>query len=168
LFLGAIIIVVAYLSVTRKDATESRYAPVVTHADVLVVAHETATPALLDAVRARATQGAVRFHLLIANPSEHAELTEKERARQHRAGEEALSSALPLVEDAARGAATGSVSYRHDPMDAIEEALNGGGFHEVIVSTRPHHLAHWLHVDLPERLHHLGLRVTMVIAEPAG
>ena len=55
LFLGAIIAVVAYLSLTRKDATESRYAPQPTHADVLVVAHETAaTPALVQAVRERA------------------------------------------------------------------------------------------------------------------
>ena len=55
LFLGAIIAVVAYLSLTRKDATESRYTPQPTHADVLVVAHETAaTPALVQAVRERA------------------------------------------------------------------------------------------------------------------
>jgi uncharacterized membrane-anchored protein len=168
LFLTAILVVVAYLSITRTDATEVRYEPEVTHADVLVVAHESATtPALLDAIRGRSARSAARFHLLIPNVSEHAELTEAERERRHQAGEELLSHALPLVQDAAGGAATGSVSYRHDPMDAIEEVLSGGTFHEIIVATLPHHLSHWLHVDLPERLHHLGLPVTTVIVQPA-
>jgi len=168
LFLSAILVVVAYLSITRKDATETRYQPDITHADVLVVAHETAaTPALLEAVRARAAQGAARFHLLIPNVSEHAELTDAERARRHTAGERVLARALPLVEGAAGGEATGFVSYRHDPMDAIEDALRDGRFHEIIVSTLPHHLSHWLHTDLPDRLHHLGLPVTTVIAESA-
>ena len=49
-----------------------------------------------------------------------------------------LALALPLIEDAAGGAAEGSVSFRHDPMDAIEEALRGGDFHEIILSTLPH------------------------------
>ena len=33
-------------------------------------------------------------------------------------------------------------------MDAIEEAVHDGSFHEIILSTLPHHLSHWLHVDL--------------------
>jgi hypothetical protein len=70
------------------------------------------------------------------------------------------------VRAAAGGEATGSVSQRHDPMDAVEEALGGGSFHEIILSTLPHHLSHWLHVDLPSRLEHLGLPVTTVIADP--
>ena len=169
LFLTAILVVVAYLSITRKDATEVRYEPEVTHADVLVVAHETAAaPALLEAIRKRTVQGAARFHLLIPNVSEHAELTEADRALQHGAGEQLLSLALPLVEDAAGATATGSVSYRHDPMDAIDEALHDGSFQEIIVATLPHHLSHWLHLDLPNRLRHRGLTVTTVIAEPAG
>jgi hypothetical protein len=56
------------------------------------------------------------------------------------------------------------VSIRHDPMDAIEEALRGGDFHEVIVSTLPRGVSHWLHTGLPERVAHLGLPVTTVTA----
>jgi len=168
IFLIAIVALVGYLTITRTDATEVRYAPDFTHADVLVVAHETAaTAALLDAVRGRAARGTSRFHLLIPNVSEHAELTEHERARNHADAEQMLSRTLPLVQAAAGGAATGAVSYRHDPMDAIEEALHNGSFHEIILSTLPHPLSHWLHVDLPERLHHFGLPVTMVVAEPS-
>jgi uncharacterized membrane-anchored protein len=166
LFLIAIVAVVTFLTVTRTDTTEARFGSV---ADVLVVAHETAaTPALLDAIRARALQGAATFHLLIPNTSEYAELTDAERAERHRDAEKKLAEALPLVQEAAGSPATGTVSYRHDPMDAIEETLHNGGFHEIILSTLPHHLSHWLHVDLPDRLHHLGLPITTVIAEPAA
>jgi uncharacterized membrane-anchored protein len=165
IFLAAIVIVVAYLSVTRKDATEVRFHPEATAAEVLIVAHETApTPALLRAVRERAAAGPARFHLLVPNLAEHAELTEAEREHRHADGERMLSLALPLVEDAAGGAAEGSVSYRHDPMDAIEEALRDGDFHEIILSTLPHGVSYWLHLDLPRRVGHLGLPLTTVIA----
>jgi uncharacterized membrane-anchored protein len=166
IFLGAILVVVAYLSVTRKDATEVRLHAASTTADVLVVAHETApTPALLAAVRKRAAAGSARFHLLVPNLAEHAELTEAEREHRHADGERMLALALPLVQDAAAGAAEGSVSYRHDPMDAVEEALRDGDFHEIILSTLPHNVSHWLHVDLPRRIAHLGLPLTTVIAK---
>jgi hypothetical protein len=62
----------------------------------------------------------------------------------------------------------GSVSARHDPFDAIEEALHDGDFDEVIVSTLPHRISQWLHGDLPHRLDRLHLPVTTVTApEPA-
>ena len=166
LFLGAIIAVVAYLSLTRKDATESRYMPQPTHADVLVVAHETAaTPALVQAVRERALRGPAAFHLLIPNLAEHASLTEAEREHRQADGERMLELALPVIQDAAGGAASGSVSYRHDPMDAIEEALHDGEFHEIILSTLPHSVSSWLHIDLPHRMSHLGVPVTTVVAQ---
>jgi hypothetical protein len=164
IFLAAILVVVAYLSVTRKDATETRAREAAPEANILVVARTTAaTPALLDAVRERAARGPARFHLLIPNPSAHAELTEAERERHHLEGENLLELALPLIEDVA-GPAEGSVSIRHDPMDAIEETLRDGDFHEVIVSTLPHGVSHWLHTDLPSRVAHLGLPVTTVVA----
>src|SRR3954471_20681180 len=66
LFLGAIVMVVVFLSITRKDVTEERIHPAATAAEVLVFAHETAaTPALIDAVRERAALGPARFHLLV-------------------------------------------------------------------------------------------------------
>ena len=153
LFLGAIIVVVAYLTLTRTDATETRNQSAPTHADVLVVAHETAaTPALVQAVRERARRGPAAFHLLIPNLAEHAALTEAEREHRQADGERMLELALPVIQDAAGGAAEGSVSYRHDPMDAIEEALHDGEFHELILSTLPHSVSSWLHLDLPHRV----------------
>jgi uncharacterized membrane-anchored protein len=165
LFLGAILVVVVYLSLTRKDATENAATPDVTAANVLVVAHRTAaTPALLSAIRTRAERAPARFHLLVPNPAEHAEITDAARLDKHREGEQILALALPLIDEAAGGAADGSVSIRHDPMDAIEEALAKGQFDEVIVSTLPRSVSRWLHLDLPHRVSGLGLPVTTVVA----
>src|SRR5207253_11138654 len=148
---------------------EVRLHPAATAADVLVFAHGTAaTPALVDAVRERAALGPARFHLLVPNVAEHAELTEAEREHRHADGERMLALALPLIEDAAGGAATGSVSFRHDPMDAIEEALHDGDFHEIILSTLPGRVSHWLHADLPQRVSHLGLPLTTVVAKESA
>ncbi|MEA2131104.1 MAG: hypothetical protein QOJ85_3995 [Solirubrobacteraceae bacterium] len=135
-------------------------------AHVLVVADKTAaTPALLEALRARAARGPAYFHLLVPNPdlaswrpseAHHPDLTH---------GEQVLALALPLIEDATSSAVGGSVSSRHDPMDAIEEALYAGNFDEIILSTLPRHVSRWLHVDLPSRVSHLGLPLTTVIAQ---
>jgi hypothetical protein len=122
---------------------------------VLVVAHKTAaTPALLDAIRERTERGPCFFHLLVPSPGTGG------RAR----GERVLALALPLLEEAGHRPVTGSASPRHDPMDAIEEALHDGDFDEIILSTLPHGVSRWLHIDLPRRVAHLGLPVTTVIA----
>jgi hypothetical protein len=135
-------------------------------ANVLVVAHKTAaTPALLDAIRDRAGRSPARFHLLVPNPAhggwrpgevEHPNVSE---------GEQVLALALPLIEQAAGSRPDGTVSPRHDPMDAIEEALHDGDFDEIILSTLPRGVSRWLHIDLPHRVSHIGLPVTTVIAQ---
>src|SRR5438477_73860 len=69
LFLAAILIVVVYLSITRKDVTQ--VGSVHPHAQVLIVAHRTAaTPALLAAIRERVARGPATFHLLVPDPAE--------------------------------------------------------------------------------------------------
>jgi hypothetical protein len=166
LFLTAILLVVVYLSITKKDTTEVLPVHAQPVAHVLVVAHKTAaTPALLEAIRQRVARGPASFHLLVPNPAEHAELTDAERNRKHTEGEHVLALALPLIDQAAGGEAEGSVSTRHDPMDAIEEALDGSDFHEIILSTLPPSISRWLHTDLPHRVAHLGLPLTTVVAE---
>jgi hypothetical protein len=135
-------------------------------ARVLVVAHKTAaTEALLDVIHRRAARGPAQFHLLVPNPhppswrpaeASHPDVTE---------GEQVLALALPLIERAAGGPAEGSVSPRHDPMDAIEETLHDGDFDEIILSTLPRPVSRWLHLDLPHRVAHLGLPLTTVVAQ---
>jgi hypothetical protein len=121
-------------------------------AHVLVVANRTAaSQALLDAVRARVERGgAVYFHLLVpSSPDARA----------------VVDHAVPLIEGAAHRPVTGSVARREDPMDAIEEALHDGDFDEIILSTLPPHASRWLRLDLPSRVAHLGLPLTLVEAE---
>jgi hypothetical protein len=134
---------------------------------VLVVAHRTAaTPALLEAVRERAERGPARFHLLVPNPAPadwHPLHPERHEKRSE--GENVLALALPLIDDASGGRASGSVSTRHDPMDAIEETLHDGDFDEIILSTLPRSVSRWLHIDLPRRVEHLGLPMTTVVAK---
>ena len=167
LFLAAILIVVVYLTITRKDVTQ--VGSVHPHAQVLIVAHRTAaTPALLAAIRERVARGPATFHLLVPNPAEHAEITEAEREQKHREGERVLALALPLIDEASGRHTEGSTSIRHDPMDAIEETLNEGDFHEIILSTLPRSVSHWLHVDLPSRVAHLGLPLRTIIAPERG
>jgi uncharacterized membrane-anchored protein len=171
IFLSAILVVVVFLSITKRDTTElvPIHAEPPEFAHVLVVAHKTAaTPALLDAIRRRSALGPARFHLLVPNPAEHAELTESERQHRHTEGEHVLALALPLIDAAAGSHAEGTVSIRHDPMDAIEEALDGSDFREIILSTLPPSVSRWLHLGLPGRVAHLGLPVTTVTAEDRG
>ena len=137
-------------------------------ASVLVVAHRTAaTPALLEAIRDRASRGPATFHLLVPNPfladwhPVHTARHEREHVAQ---AEQTLALALPLYEDAAGAPVDGSVSIRHDPMDAIEEALRRADYDEIILSTLPRSVSRWLHLDLPHRVAHLGLPLTTVIA----
>jgi hypothetical protein len=134
-------------------------------AHVLVVAHRTAaTPALIEAVRERAQQGPCWFHLLVPNPARpDAELIHVEHRHRVAEGERVLAVAVPLLEAAAHRPVDGSVSTRHDPMDAIEEALRDDEFDEIILSTLPRSVSRWLHIDLPRRVAHLGLPVTTVI-----
>jgi uncharacterized membrane-anchored protein len=165
IFLTAILVVVVFLSLTKRDVTEIAAHHGEPHAQVLVVANKTAAaPPLLEAVRARATRSPATFHLLVPNAAPHAEITDAERRRHHTAAEHVLELAVPLLEQAAGGRVEGSTSSRHDPMDAIEEALHDGTFHEVILSTLPHHISTWLKSDLPRRVAHLGIPVTTVTA----
>jgi hypothetical protein len=123
---------------------------------VLIVAYRTAaTPRLLDAVRSRAQRDPCSFTLLLPRPywdpdTEEAALT--------------LELAVPLLEDAAGGHVEGIVGDS-DPFLAVKQALERERFDEVIVSTLPEHVSHWLRRDLPHRIMELGVPVTVVTAK---
>jgi hypothetical protein len=123
---------------------------------VLILAYRTAaTPMLLDAVRARAQRSPCSFTLLAPRPywdpdTEEAALT--------------LELAVPLLEDAAGGHVEGIVG-ESDPFVAAKEVFERERFDEVIVSTLPEHVSHWLRRDLPHRIKQLGIPVTVVTAK---
>ena len=133
-------------------------------ARVLVVANKTAaTPALIEAVRARAARGPATFTLLVPNSAHglHA-LVDPEDQGQSEA-ETTLELALPLLERAAGGPVEGMIGVP-EPLAAIQDAINLHGFDELIISTLPTRVSKWLRLDLPSKAAGLGLPVTTVTA----
>jgi hypothetical protein len=122
---------------------------------VLIVAHRTAaTPLLLGEVRERARRSACSFTLVVPRPYWDPDT------------EEAVTTfelAIPLLEEAAGGQVEGIVGDS-DPFVAVRDAVQQFGFDEIIVSTLPARVSHWLRRDLPCRVEQLGLPVTVVTA----
>ena len=128
---------------------------------VLVVT-DTAEPSrsLREAIRHRAESRDARFRLIVLNPAEaELHLLHPERHDKAAEAESVLRSALPQLEPAAHAPVIGSVSVRHDPMDAIEETLFAEPVDEIILDVPPHHLSSWLHQDLEHRLAHFNIPV---------
>ncbi|MCW3039642.1 MAG: hypothetical protein JWM31_1547 [Solirubrobacterales bacterium] len=134
-------------------------------ARVLIVANRTAaTPALLDAVRRRAAAGPCRFTLLVPRAAGALERLANPADISDGAAAEVLATALPLLGEAAGAAVDGRIGDP-EPLMAIQDALNLVGFDEIILSTLPHRLSRWLHLDLPHKLSGLGVPVQTVVAD---
>ena len=134
-------------------------------ARVLVVANRTAaTPALIEAVRERAGRGPCAFTLLVPKVVHglHRAVDAEDQASDE--SEATLALAVPLLEEAAGGPVEGLVGD-HEPLAAVQDALNAGHFDEVIISTLPARVSRWLHLDLPRKVAGLGLPVTTVTAK---
>jgi len=132
--------------------------------NVLVVAHQTAaTPGLLDAVRERSQRGPVRFHLVVPRqPHGIHKLVDPQDASEEEA-QRVLEVALPKLSEAASADVTGSVGDP-EPLMAIHDAVNLGGYDEIIISTLPLGISRWLKLDLVSKARGLGLPVTHVAA----
>jgi hypothetical protein len=132
---------------------------------VLVVSDHAATsPELLTAVRERSERGAAQFRVVVPNPAAaELHLLHPERHVKAAEAEGVLRRALPMLEAAAGSHVIGSVSVRHDPMDAVEETLFSEPVDEIMIAVHSSHLATALHQDLPHRLRHLGLPLTIVV-----
>jgi hypothetical protein len=125
---------------------------------VLIVAHRTAaTPTLLEQVRTRAAAGSCHFTLLVPRSLWDPDTEESAIT---------LELAIPLLEEAAGGHVEGLVGDA-DPFHAVSGALARGRYDEVIISTLPARVSHWLHIDLPARVQRLGFPVTVVTAKKA-
>lgn len=134
---------------------------------LVVTDHAEPSAALLAAIRRRAAEGRVKFRVVVPNPA-RAEVHPLHPDRHEKAhqAEQILRIALPELEAAAGGTVIGSVSVLHDPMDAIEHTLLNEPIDEIMLAVAQHGLARRIHQDLPHRLSHLGLPVTVVEAVP--
>jgi hypothetical protein len=122
---------------------------------ILIVANRTAaTPALIDAVRKRASEAACHFTLLVPRTFWDADTEESAIT---------LELAIPLLEEAAGSQVEGLIGD-NDPYAAVTAALEQGDYDEIIISTLPTRVSHWLHLDLPARIQRLGLPVTVLTA----
>ena len=127
-------------------------------ARVLIVAHRTAaTPLLLNAVRARATRSPATFTLLVPRPYWDPDTDEATMT---------LELAIPLLEQAA-GGHVDSMIGDSDPFVAVRDAVTSVGVDEIIISTLPARVSHWLRRDLPHRVEQFGLPITVVTAQQA-
>jgi hypothetical protein len=131
---------------------------------VLVVANKTAaTPALLEAVRERAARGPATFTLLVPKHVHglHGVVDAQDVVEDE--SQHVIELALPLLEDAAGGPVEGMIGD-HEPLAAIQDAVNLHGFDEIILSTLPTTVSRWLKLDLPHKASGLGLPITVVTA----
>jgi uncharacterized membrane-anchored protein len=166
IFLGAILALVIFLAISKRDVIRSGLRPAAAAAEgtpaVLVVLNKVeATGALLEAVRQRAADGAARFTVLVPNP---AHLPFDRNSPDTSDGDALLARALPQIQGHAGGGATGRVAASPNAYDDIVEELQAGNYSEVIIETPPSHLSHWLHVDLPHRIAELGYPLRTVAA----
>jgi len=136
-------------------------------ARVLVVANRTAeSPELLHTLEERAAEGPISVTLVVpATPHGLAWATD-----MHSGGPEAeahLNRALAGMRSAGLEVADGRLGDP-DPLAAVEDAVNLGGFDEIVVSTLPGGISRWLKLDLPSRVARVtGLPVRHVIASEA-
>jgi uncharacterized membrane-anchored protein len=168
IFLSTILALVVYLAVSKRDVIRSGLLPGAAAASadgvpaVLVVLNKVeATGPLLEAVRERAAKGAARFFVLVPNP-EHVAFDRIGADTSE--GEALLARALPRLEGPAGGAVAGRVANSPNAYDDIVEELEGSDYDEIILETPPSHVSHWLHVDLAQRIAHLGYPLLAVAA----
>jgi hypothetical protein len=134
-------------------------------AHVLIVGHRTAaTPTLIGAVRRRAEQGPCSFTLLVPASAHGLHRAADPEGRGSEEAEAVLEIALPLLEEAVGQPVAGRVGD-HEPLAAVEDAVNRERFDEIIVSTLPTRVSRWLHLDLPRKVAGLGIPVTTVTAK---
>lgn len=135
--------------------------------EVLVVANRTLGGAkLLDAVRARAAEGDVRFRLVVPQSEPSAGLVVYDEAVRESA-QVRVDLAISLV--AGEGIdATGEVGDP-DPFLATMDAIGARRPDEIIVSTHPAVSSGWLRRDLVERIRNAsGLPVEHVVVDLAA
>ncbi|MCA1832953.1 MAG: hypothetical protein LC750_09560 [Actinobacteria bacterium] len=134
---------------------------------VLIVANQTAAgDHLVELVRHRMAEGDVEFTLLVPATPPNLGLTWTHT--------EAEALAVWRMEEALKrlrgaGARIDGIVGDARPLDAIEDAVLKGEYHEIILSTLPAGMSRWLKQDLPGKAQRrFGLRITHAVDESAA
>ena len=139
------------------------YDPAPIHRVLVITDAAEPSPSLREAIRHRAETHDAQFRLVVINPARaEVHLFHPERHDKAREAERTLRTALPTLEADAGGPVIGSVSVRHDPMDAIEETMYNEPIDEILIDVPTHHLTSLLHQDLEHRLAHLHIPMTTI------
>lgn len=171
IFLSTILALVVFLAVSKRDVIRSgplaasrRLAGDGAPAVLVVLNKVEATASLIEAVQRRAAAGAARFFFLVPNPDH---LAFDRSGQDTKDGEALLARALSRLEAPAGGALAGRVANSPNAYDDIVEELDARAYGEIILETPPHHVSHWLHIDLPQRIFELGYPTETVAAATA-
>jgi hypothetical protein len=133
---------------------------------LVVTAVAEPSASLTEAIRRRAEQSDAQFRLVVLNPARaELHLLHPERHDKATEAETALRAALPRLCEAADSPVIGSVSVRHDPMDAIEETIFSEPIDEILIDVPTHRLSSFMHQDLEHRLSLFHIPVVRVREE---
>jgi len=144
---------------------------------ILIVANQTAAGSHLKRiVQERMAEGPCKFLLLVPAmpPPDTLTYTDEEAARVAYARmEDALGRLREVGADIEGQVEEGAPISAVEALMQIERYQQHQPFDEIILSTLPPGMSHWLKQDLPHRLQrHYGIPITHVIgdpeAEPAG
>ena len=118
---------------------------------LLVAETPDASPALAGFVRRRSLERHLRLTLLVPGADDEAELT--------------IRRLRPAIELAA-GEPISTMVGLHQPLAAVEDALNRQTFDEIVLAVQPGDLRHEITLDVARKLKALDLPVTMLGLEP--
>lgn len=129
-------------------------------ATILVVANQTASSnELASALEERASRGPIRLELVVPPVGPGDECREEAAQR--------LEEALQGLRDGGLEA-SGQVSSDCDALTAVLEAYDPGRHDEIIVSTLPASISHWMGIDLPARVARATNALVRHVAVPEG
>jgi hypothetical protein len=128
---------------------------------LLVADTPDASSALAAVVRERGQTRRARFTLLVPAAAHglHRVVDPEDECCEE--AERTISTLRPAIEDAA-GKPIAAMIGSHEPLAAIEDAVNLQDFDEIVLATRSSRLARGLHLDLASKTKALGLPVTVV------
>jgi hypothetical protein len=128
---------------------------------LLVAETPDASDALSGVVRERRKGPCSRFTLLVPAVAHALHRVVDPEDQCCSEAERTIEILRPPIE-AAAGEPISAMIGSHEPLAAIEDALNLGDYHEIVLATRSTRLARGVHLDLASKVQGLGLPVTVV------